>query len=175
MIRRKHGSSSKNTFKKLMKRSRKVRCDKDPDKLAEKSIALKQDKGQPKSIEYSTEYQLHCMDKREQIYAERGHTMQAKGNKPSQVKLSMIMKMWRQMEKELRGKDRKIRFLSSGELHDQWNEWLRLKNPTLFHQLLVLRERRLGLDLYGWFCLLDLDGSGEISVDELVDPLLTVG
>lgn len=58
-------------------------------------------------------------------------------------------------------------------LQNEWSEWLKLHNPVLSAQWTAIRDRRM--DLLQWFRVLDLDGSGEISTAELVDPLLTVG
>lgn len=52
-------------------------------------------------------------------------------------------------------------------------EWLKEHNPNKFK---ILKERQDRLrDLKKWFDCFDSDGSGTISADELIDPLLSLG
>jgi hypothetical protein len=42
---------------------------------------------------------------------------------------------------------------------EEWDEWLRRRNPPLFKEISALNHQRM--ELWKWFCLLDTDGSME--------------
>jgi hypothetical protein len=95
------------------------------------------------------------------------------GSEGAGTALRRVLEQWARLDEEFVAANGKRADHMRKDHKGEWDEWLRRRNPPLYKEIAMLHARRM--ELWKWFCLLDTDGSLEISVGELVDPLLTVG